>query len=59
MDVLAIWNYSLLVYAEFIVAELTSEVTESNRTETILEEIAPHWTFLDKLLDLFAMEMYL
>ena len=44
------------MYAKFIVAELTSEVTESNRTETILEEIAPHWTFLDKLLDLFAME---
>ena len=47
MDALAIWNNSLLVYAEFIVGELTSAVTESNRTETILEEIAPHWAFLD------------
>ena len=56
MDVLAIWNNSLLVYGEFNVAELTSEVTESNRTETILEEIAQHWIFLDKLLDFVAME---
>ena len=46
MDVLAIRNNSLLVYGEFNVAELTSEMIESNRTETILEEIAPHWTLL-------------
>ena len=44
------------MYADFIVAEFTSEVTESNRTETNLEEIVPHSTFLDELLDLFAME---
>ena len=56
IDVLAIWNNSLLVYADFIVAEFTSEVTESNRTETNLEEIVPHSTFLEELLDLFAME---
>ena len=44
VDVLAIRNNSLLVYSDFNVGELTSEMIESNRTETILEEIAPHWT---------------
>ena len=39
-DVLAIWNNSFFVYTNFIVTEFTSEVTEENRIDLILEEIA-------------------
>ena len=44
-DVLAIWNNSFLVYTNFIVDEFTSEVTEENRTDLNLEEIASHDLF--------------
>ena len=46
-DVLAIWNNSFLVYANFNVTEFTSELTEENSIDLNLEKIAP--------LDLFSV----
>ena len=42
---MATWNNSYIVYANFIVDEFTSEVTEKNRTDLILEKIASHDLF--------------
>ena len=42
---MATWNNSYIVYTNFIVDEFTSEVTEKNITDLILEKIASYNLF--------------